>query len=137
MTEHTETVRRALSAIHKIKAPTKRAQAIAAVLIELRTQAEVDEFTQEIRREAHVQDVSLIEDGPYAVDVLTGGRWSLDERYTLSPQHVAELAGRGTDVRISFPDLFQYGTAVFFTLNGIQHRLRTKNFGPSETYRSM
>lgn len=129
------TVQEALRTVHRTKAPTKKAQAVLDAIRTLSTQDEVNDFTAQLRRQAGVQDLSLIQGDVWRIDTLKGD-WTTGER-DFTRQDILNLADQAQSVEISFPDLFQHGTVVFFTLGTTRYRAHTPDWGPSETYLSM
>jgi len=127
----------ALRTVHQTKAPTKKALAVVQAIRTLPTQADVAEFTAQLRREAGVQDLSLIQGDHWRIDALKGD-WSAGTS-DFTRQDVLALTAQPavTDVEIHWPSLFQYGTAVFFTRGTTRYRAHTPDWGPSETYLSM
>ena len=137
MTEtRTDNTRRALDDVRRIKAPTKRTAAIAGWITTLPTQAEVNDFTRQLRIDAGIQDVTLLptdttwttrrrvdgvyrEDGPYETDVLLN---------TLA---------EAEDVRIDWPSVtFHWGVAVTFVWGDETIIARSKDWRLTETYLS-
>jgi hypothetical protein len=130
-------VSEALIRVNRIKAPTKRAQAIVDAVLGFETQAQAADFVAVLRRRANVQDLSLIQGDVWKIDTLKGDWKAGDADFTR--QDVLNLTSRpgASQVEIRFPDLFQYGTVVFFTLGTTRYRAHTPDWGPSETYLSM
>lgn len=129
-------VEAALREVRETKAPTKRRQLIAHYVIALATQAQVDEFTAELRRQAGVQDVALLP----ATD------WDIFRPADLAAQRVSVTVGtevlRNTladaeDVAISWPSVtFHWGVMVTFTWGDERIVARSKDYALTETYMS-
>lgn len=119
----------------RARSDTGRARVLGRAVLELATLEEVAQLAAAIRRSAGVQDVTMIEDGPYLVERRVGQEWATVDR-DLDAQQVVELATCATEVQVLFPSIFQYGTAVLFTRGRARYRASTRGFGPSETYLS-
>ena len=137
--EHrTQAVRDALDLVNRTKAPTKRAQLIANLMMSSQlSQAEVDDFTRELRRRAGVQDVTLLPDTT----------WTVRES-GVRPKDVAELESYPTsvlrntlacseDVAISWPSVtFHWGVMITFSWGGVRYVAHSADYQITETYMS-
>lgn len=137
-TERTQTVDQTLRALDRIKAPTKRAAHIAATLTELPTQAEVEDFTAELRRRAGVQDVALLPDTTWTLIRFLGPYVEADGGTVTTPELV-ELIGHSA--HIDWPSVtFHWGVAVRWTTEpageGVRWIARSADYALTETYLS-
>jgi hypothetical protein len=122
----TEDVQRQLDRVRRTKAPTKRAAVIAESLTLLRTQAEVDDFTRQLRIDAttwtvHVSGAVHGQPGEqYGTEVL---------RNTLTDAEGAVI--------IDWPSVtFHWGVMVTFTWGGVHYVARSADWQLTETYMS-
>ena len=122
----------------RAKAPTTKAKAIAAAVTGLPTMEQVTEFVRRIRVHAGVQDPTMLPDETFTVSVFTANEWKPTATPTMPAKTLISLLGNGvSEFRISWPDVFQNGTAVFYRRAGVRYRAATRDFGPTETYLSM
>jgi hypothetical protein len=95
------------------------------------------------------QDEVAVPDEPYSIDRLeAGGHWTKDVVTDVPPAIVRLILARSDNevTRVSRPDLWTYGHAFFVTVPAgadgnpydrpVEMRIRTRSFGPSETYLS-
>jgi hypothetical protein len=127
----------ALREVRRIKAPTKRAAAIAAALISLPTQKAVEEFTRQLRIDAGVQDVELLPRTMW--DVLRTA--DLATQRPSSKVDTAVLRNTladAEDIRISWPSVVSHwGVLVTFTWGGEKIVVRSADYQITETSMSM
>lgn len=124
----------ALREVRAIKAPTKRAARVAAIILELKTQAQVEEFTTQLRREAGVQDVTLLPDTTWKVrrSAETHG-----DGYTYTTEVLINTLADAEDVSISWPSLtFHWGVMVTFTWGLERIVAHSADYQLTETYLS-
>jgi hypothetical protein len=133
----TEDVQRMLDRVHATKAPTKRAAVVAEAITTLATQAEVDDFTRELRRRAGVQDVALLPNTTWKV---TGRRNGTEIRLAGEEVTTAVLLNtlEGAELRhIDWPSVtFHWGVMVTFTWGGVDYIARSADYAHTETYLS-
>lgn len=124
----------ALREVRNTKAPTKRAALVARYVLELKTQEQVSEFTAQLRREAGVQDVSLLPRCGWVVRVSS----AVHGTGTLTPTDVLlNTLADSEDVAISWPSLtFHWGVMVTFTWGGIRYVAHSDDYQLTETYLS-
>jgi len=125
----------ALREVRKTKAPTKRAALVARYVLELKTQAQVNEFTAQLRREAGVQDVALLpKDTTWKV---RRSREPLGAGYQYTTEVLLNMLADSEDVAISWPSLiFHWGVMVTFIWGGVRYVAHSDDYGPTETYLS-
>lgn len=111
---------------------------VIATAMSLQDQTEVHEFVRRIRIDRGIQDLALIgDDRPYSVEAKDNGSWK-PLHQAVSADQVRALASQASEgFRISFPNRFQYGYAVFYTTGGKECRAFSADYAPSETYLSM
>lgn len=128
----------AMREVRKIKAPTKRAARIAAILLELPTQEAVMEFTAQLRREAGVQDVELLPATTWNVQGWDGKKL-VDDAQELSTDELVAWLKQGSNVRISWPSVTSHwGVSVSFDgMDFGSFVARSRDWQLTETYLSM
>jgi endogenous inhibitor of DNA gyrase (YacG/DUF329 family) len=124
----------ALREVRKVKAPTKRAALVARYVLELKTQEQVNEFTAELRRQAGVQDVSLLPETTWKVrrSVQTHGAG-----YEYTTEVLLNTLKDAEDVSISWPSVtFHWGVMVTFTWGLERIVAHSADYQLTETYLS-
>jgi hypothetical protein len=125
-----------LALVRKQKAPTHRAKYIAQALVELPTQAEVDDFTRAIRIDAGVQDVALLPESHWSIVRTFPGRTPVETGRANTVALTAILAA-STNVSIDWPSVtFHWGVAVRYEQNGEAFIARSADYAMTETYMS-
>ena len=127
----------AMRELHRIKAPTKRAALIAQTITQLSTQAAVNEFTAAIRRQAQVQDLSLLPDSKWKIMRRVGTETQLDG-WDVKTSELATIANNGRNVRIDWPSVtFHWGVRVTFeNASGTEYIAFSADYKMTETYMS-
>lgn len=125
----------ALEALRQISAPTKRAALIAQTITQLSTQAAVNEFTSQIRRNARVQDLSILPESMWTLTRRIGSELRDGGRVTTSD--LRYLIG-DSEFRIDWPSVtFHWGVAVTFcSEGGVSWTARSADWQLTETYMS-
>ena len=127
-----------IRAYAQAKTPGGQAKVYARAIHELTTLEQVTEFVRRIRVHAGVQDPTMLPDETFTVSVFTANEWKPTATPTMPAKPLISLLGNGvSEFRISWPDVFQNGTAVFYRRAGVRYRAATRDFGPTETYLSM
>ena len=134
MSNTTPAAQAALAELMRIKAPTKRAARTAALLLELPTQADVEAFTAQLRREARVQDVTLLPATTWRARKV-GQAHGTGELY--STGILLNTLESSEDVSISWPSVYSHwGVMVSFTWGGERMVAHSADYHLTETYLS-
>lgn len=132
----TQAVRNALEHLGTVKAPTKRLQIIAAHLTTFPTQAEVNDFTAELRRRAGVQDISLIPTSTWTVKRWDNARL-VDHLVDIDQALLLGVLEGAKKVTIDWPSVtFHWGVRLEIEHNGQDFVAYSADYRMTETYMS-
>jgi hypothetical protein len=125
-----------LALVRKQKAPTHRAKYTAQAILELPTQAEVDDFTRQLRINAGVQDVALLPETTWTIVRTFPGRTPVETGRANTAALLSVLAA-STSVSIDWPSVtFHWGVAVRYEQDGEAFIARSSDWQLTETYMS-